>query len=402
MRGALDAVREHCAIGWAYDEEIPGEKVQLRLLVDGIDTGIGALADLPRPDLARLGIADSARGFSLALPERFRDGRVHDVSLRVERSGRLLAGSPKRYQAEVPLQDGPRTEGALVGRENWLFLCNDSNDGLAQYRGERRLGPAELDSYLSLFTARGEYFSKLGLPYLFAIVPGKERVHPEFLPEGLARSPLALPAEQLMHLLLSRTAIEAIDLLPSVMDAKWQGPVFYRSDSHWNHHGALAAAAAIIGRVRRHFPAVPAIELPDYDWKELPFEHGDLRDKLKHRWTPQGAVPERQQPAVPPETLLRPASRRARRVRRVATPPALQLSKTRETLVFETGDPALPSCLMFRDSFADWMVHLLAPCFRRIVYVWQPEVARAVVEQERPDLVLHAVIDRFLVLPPSH
>jgi hypothetical protein len=100
--------------------------------------------------------------------------------------------------------------------------------------------------------------------------------------------------------------------------------------------------------------------------------------------------------------LLRPTAPGARRAKRVPTPPELQQSKTRETLVFETGDAALPSCLMFRDSFADWMVHLLAPCFRRIVFIWQAELTRGLIERERPDLVLHAVIDRFLILPPDH
>lgn len=313
---------------------------------------------------------------------------------------RLLAAFPGTAE-RGPIRE-PRVEGALIGRKGWLFLCNDSNDGLGQYRGERRLDSEELETYRALFEARGGFFAKLGLPYLFAIAPGKERVHFEFLPAGLRRSTLALPADQLMHLLHSRSSIEALDLLPSVMDAKCRGPVFYRSDSHWNHFGALAAVTAIIGRVRRYFPAVPPVEFDHYVWKELSFEHGDLRDKPKHRLTENGLVIEQPPPPVAPETLLRPSARQARRARRLPTPPELQLSKSRETLVFETGDPTLPSCLMFRDSFTDWMVHLLAPCFRRIVFIWQPEVTRSLIEYERPDLVLHAVIDRFLILPPRH
>jgi len=51
---------------------------------------------------------------------------------------------------------------------------------------------------------------------------------------------------------------------------------------------------------------------------------------------------------------------------------------------------------MFRDSFADGLIPYLSENFSRSVYVWKPKVDLQVIEQEKPDIVIFEVAERYL------
>ena len=66
-QGAIDHRGVGALTGWARAPAEPGRRLTVRLEQDGAVVA-SAVAELPRPDLAKAGFADSACGFSLALP----------------------------------------------------------------------------------------------------------------------------------------------------------------------------------------------------------------------------------------------------------------------------------------------------------------------------------------------
>jgi hypothetical protein len=87
-----------------------------------------------------------------------------------------------------------------------------------------------------------------------------------------------------------------------------------------------------------------------------------------------------------------------RQARRVETPSEYSSwFQNRETIVYENQRADLPRAVIFRDSTSQFVVDLLAQHFSRSVFVWhQGQVVKDVVERERPDVVIHAMAERFV------
>src|SRR5947207_7955368 len=78
-RGHVDQV-EPVLAGWVAEIARPAVPVGFIVMIDR-DRRISIVADRERPDVTAAGLAAANCGFSLALPERFFDGREHRVDL---------------------------------------------------------------------------------------------------------------------------------------------------------------------------------------------------------------------------------------------------------------------------------------------------------------------------------
>jgi hypothetical protein len=71
-----------------------------------------------------------------------------------------------------------------------------------------------------------------------------------------------------------------------------------------------------------------------------------------------------------------------------------------QPVAFEVQDQGLPRAVVFRDSFGNALIPFLSEHFRRVLYVWRPNLEPAFVEEEQPDVVIHEIAERFLGRPP--
>ncbi len=62
----------------------------------------------------------------------------------------------------------------------------------------------------------------------------------------------------------------------------------------------------------------------------------------------------------------------------------------------EVADAKLTRLVLFRDSFAGHLIPFLAEDFQRMVCVWDHRLDRAVVEHEKPALVITELVERSL------
>ena len=70
-------------------------------------------------------------------------------------------------------------------------------------------------------------------------------------------------------------------------------------------------------------------------------------------------------------------------------------------LIFERPDAGLPSAVVLGDSFSYHLLIYLKETFRRLVFVHTHSLPWKLVDEEKPDVVLSLMVERFLIRPPD-
>ena len=63
--------------------------------------------------------------------------------------------------------------------------------------------------------------------------------------------------------------------------------------------------------------------------------------------------------------------------------------------------PGLPRAVVLRDSMAIALIPLMSETFSRVVYVSTRQLDRALIEREKPDIVIEELVERSLHAPAA-
>lgn len=174
--------------------------------------------------------------------------------------------------SKIPLFDLCNTDDAsvIVGEQDWLFLGKDSNDSVAQFKGEKRI------SWLNQWRWN-RYFkqiNQLAFSCCLLVVPSKEYVYTAFYPiknKGIS------PIEQL----LLTTRHEGCLWYPLSIMQKSELRTYRKNDTHWSLWGAWIASKAYLQKF------CPDVEIPNISGSDFFYEpsQGDLGNKRYPRIT---------------------------------------------------------------------------------------------------------------------
>ncbi|OQX15684.1 MAG: hypothetical protein BWK76_12825 [Desulfobulbaceae bacterium A2] len=273
----------------------------------------------------------------------------------------------------------------LVGTDGWYYYCGDW--ALHDFLGRSdKTDEATTRAWETNLSRRARWLQDMGIQYLVALAPNKESVHAEFLPDRFRHLAGTTMLAALQARMQQREAAEHfLDLTPALRRAKETGPVYHKTDSHWNSHGAYIAYREIVERIRHWYPEVAPvaedriIRLRDEGFRgDLPALMG-LADTIAEpieRWTVQDAC------AVPRD------------------------SKSLAELV--PGRASLPSAgcptaaprrvLVIADSFIEGLRDYLLETFQEVVISRElgPAELKPFIAQYHPDLVLQLQVGRYL------
>ncbi|MDP4021468.1 hypothetical protein Q8W71_02440 [Methylobacterium sp. NEAU 140] len=278
--------------------------------------------------------------------------------------------------------------GVAVGRDGWLYWVGRGDELTALYAdsaASRRL----LDRWAGLVERRVRRLDRLGAAYVHAVVPEKIAVHGEDLDRpfpGLDDPPGA----RLTRRLAARGAGTAVDLLAPLRAGRADGPVYLRTDTHWNHRGyriAYEALCAALGTA----PA-PGVLAGRTEPARFVF---DLGGKL-----------------VPPVEEAYDAYDFPRSARRVEANALVTLRETGRVagragffvgsrVVLRNDAAADPRrVVLFGDSYVfdqgPRLTAMLAESFSELHAIWSANIDWAYVERVKPDLVIYEIAERFL------
>jgi hypothetical protein len=260
------------------------------------------------------------------------------------------------------------TPDVLVGKQGWLYYAHGRY--MDSYRGLESFHPGELDQWVTALRRMRDWLALRKLPFYVIIPPDKHTIYPEYLPSSVTLS--AATRLDTLIAALHQANIDVIDIRDDLRRAKSTGPLYHQTDTHWNGDAGYVAYRAILLEIGRAFPRVHPYPRSDFTyWRRS--ATGDLNGMLglTHGYEEDLLV-------------LVPKSDAA-------------VSRQEGNLVISVrNDPELPRMVMLRDSFANFLVTLLSQNFSRAAYLWDNNFNLALMQSEKPDLVLFELVERRL------
>lgn len=258
-------------------------------------------------------------------------------------------------------------QSVVLGKESWLFYCSEAlDDGntFNDFRGTIPLPRAELDGLQRKLEEDAREFEKRNIPYLVAIVPNKNTVYDEFLPDAVRRLRPVTRLDQLVAHLEGHSKVRVLDLrgLFCRAQSKESHPLYWKTDSHWNTYGAYLGYAEIVRALSARLPGLRPIPI---EGGQVTVYRSPTGHDLAQMLSMQDLLPEEN------ETVFR----------------------------LSNSDAApLPGTLIFRhDSFGDNLYPYLKKHFRKIVNI--APFARYnfdAICEEHPVAVIRVFAERYI------
>ncbi len=406
LAGCIESLVGTRLSGWAADRDVLSQPQSVDVYIDG-KLVRKAMADRASA-MADVETGDALHGFGVDLPIRVFGGGRHSITALISGTAIALDPMPEhRAPALVGTEFTPgRDRGqtgpyALEGTDGWGFLVEDGNGNLDQLLGDLTLTSTDVHRYLALISKRQRRLADIGIPYLFAVAPSKESIHPEYLPDCSPGLGPPVLGTQLID--AARNAgLPVVDLHEPLRERAAAGErLYYKRDTHWTYEtGAWSAATRLLEAVRDAGVPAPRIDASEIVWADDPSER-DLLDKLRVRFDDgrlypidEEHPPERERSKIP--------NRVAYRLLSVPTPPPIEASSSRSAgVLVSERRPDAPRALVFRDSFGTQLLPYVSLAFSWSAWLWSASVDLRLVESLSPDVVIQVIAERFLAVVPN-
>ena len=333
--------------------------------MDGADTGENRTpAAFPSLDGSWLSIQRFAPGLDRWFQDHF-GFRSHLIRWYGASRYLGLGVSPSRY--------------VIRGKDGWLFYREDG--GIEDFANDPPLTSEEVENWRRAVIRARDWCRARGMAYVFAIVPDKHVVYPEYFDATVRPLGTVSRTEQVLAALAASGVV--VDVRPALLAAKAQERLYHRTDTHWNERGAYVAYRTIIEAVRRQMPAVPPPrDRSVFKASSRTSEGMDLAGIIGLR-------------SILHEEELRLLPKDGRGYK-VLQPSGGYATGSDPLIITEIPGSTLPTAVVFRDSFASALAPFLSEHFRRTVYVWQNEFEAAFVAREGAEVVIHEIVGRRL------
>lgn len=278
----------------------------------------------------------------------------------------------------------------MRGTGGWYYWLGEDGHSLDRhYRGTRPFVQSEVDNTVAEFGRRRDWLAARGIAYVVVVVPEKFTIYPEFLPAWIAKAPPPTPYDRVRAAVERDGRVPFVDLRGPLVAAKARERVYYQTDSHWNFNGAMVGYGEMMRAIQKALPAgalaaIAPAPRPAYV-PGVDYYSGDLIQML--------GLPSRiREDDVAPlgKVLADTAGRCAHRIDNGEFP---------GFEYFACDRPGLPRAVILRDSMAIPLIPLLSENFSRVVYVSTRSLDRALIEREKPDIVIEELVERSLHAP---
>lgn len=256
----------------------------------------------------------------------------------------------------------------------------DSNETIEHSTGQRAVSEVLVRGWQRLLEYRHAWLAARGIRYVHVVVPNKEVVYSRFLPAELP----PISPERLLCRVANRLAttsgVALVNVLPELLAASVEREVYAKTDTHWNGFGAYHVYRAVIDAIGIDIRDVVGPERLAYSTTQ---NAGDIGSKLD--------------PPVKSEFLH--CGVRVPRARVVSDNGVANNGRIRRTVRPESSGG--PKLLVFHDSFHNWTLPFFAESFAETVSVHNFQMDHDIVDQERPDVVITELTERFMARLPD-
>lgn len=283
--------------------------------------------------------------------------------------------------------DQKTNRAVLAGSEGWLYF--NENQMVEHYRGTLLFAPDQLKDWQVLLEHYRDWLAQRGIKFLFVVVPDKQSIYPEHLPTWMNKVSPETKLDQFFAYMKTHSTVEVVDVRATLLEGRSVGPMFLKTDSHWNQLGAFLAYQKLVNELGiEQVPGIKPMLLDAFERTNLPAPAGDLIAMAGVDSLESNAVFLIPKPATPPlESIAQPL-----------VPGAL----------FETRNPnAGGTAIVYGDSFVNGWIPFLGYNFGQTYYFANHFLSSNFMdpnlfEQTRPAVVIIEVIERsFNVAKPK-
>lgn len=158
----------------------------------------------------------------------------------------LLAVSILWNSAETGYVQASTANQVLKGKNGWLFYKNESDGcNIPEYRGNNHYSKAAMKNIKNNLLRMEKAVKKKGAVFVVLIVPNKEIMYPEYMPNSIKRKSTVTRADQLVKYLRKHTDLKIVYPKEELMVAKENHQLYYKTDTHWNAKGRFVAIQAL-------------------------------------------------------------------------------------------------------------------------------------------------------------
>lgn len=260
----------------------------------------------------------------------------------------------------------------LLGNDGWLYYSGERN--LDYYQHTPLLSQSQITMMMDQLTETQKDLTKKNIKFLIVVAPNKETIYPEYLPAEIQQSGDVSILDQILKAnKIYRLPI--VDLRPALLEAKKDTQVYYRTDTHWNPEGAFAAYQEIADELQKMFPAISSYPMKEF--RKTPEKiSGDLAVMLTMKT-------ELAEESWEMEPLF------IRKAESTSFGDGYHITST-------TDVSSLPKAVIFRDSFYNGLQPYLAEHFKQAILVRSFKVDMPLIDQEKPDVVILEIAERYM------
>lgn len=157
-------------------------------------------------------------------------------------------------EIKYKLFHSPSDSQVILGKEDWMFF----EGSLKDYAGVT-MSSEEIDALADKLGDVCAYYEGLGKETIFMLVPNKNTIYPEYMPESFGE-PATVTNRTMLQNALEKRKVPCLDVAGILLAGKETDELYLHQDTHWNNTGARLVLNALYEKLGVDF----AYSLEDY------------------------------------------------------------------------------------------------------------------------------------------
>ena len=295
----------------------------------------------------------------------------------------------KYYKLRNSFDKSTLSKDVTKGKDGWLFLGQTTpgykrfSDPIGDAMNVNLYTEEQLVEFTEYISKLQEWLHNRGIEYLFVIAPNKHTIYFEKLPNGITRQNKESATDQLISAIRDRTTVRVVDLRQSLIDAKSKYQLYYKTDTHWNHHAANIAQFEIMKVIENMFPGKISPNL----YKDSSYTINEKNNGDLCKYANMDPVTE--------------DSPQPNFVEQITSRKDIEVNDRIFETTFKGGNL---NALIFRDSFFEYLSPYFSRKFRKVTYIWNMlnyDQLNKYIKEDVPDIVIEEWVERTLPFVPK-
>lgn len=279
--------------------------------------------------------------------------------------------------------NSPLPQKVVIGKEGYYYLVD--YNCMDDYRNVSRWKKDEMENLVTKLESNQSMLDSLHIPYLIVVVPEKQQIYPEYLPDNITKIDGISRFEQFKKYIKSQNStLNVIDLSEVILQNKTK-KLYFKKDSHWNYEGGYIGYKTVMNYIYKHFN-IPYDSNRKYTIKLETENDLDLAKVLGESFY----ASENTKKYYPADSFniqnFDPGFAVSDYIKR----------RKPDYVIGKINPAGKGKMFMFRDSYTALWSDYFTHDFNQSVFVWKYAFDRDMILKFKPDIVIQEVAQRHL------